>query len=69
MATEVKKTKKKKRITIKYKSDLKTYIRNQSKWKAARKWAEKRGMEFIILTEKELDIPTKSYKYKRNGNS
>jgi hypothetical protein len=40
---------------------------NQSKWKAARKWAEKRGMEFIILTEKELDIPSKSYKYKRNG--
>jgi len=41
---------------------------NQAKWKAARKWAEKRGMEFIILTEKELDIPQKSYKYKRNGN-
>jgi len=42
---------------------------NQAKWKAARKWAEKRGMEFVILTEKELDIPTKSYKYKRNGNN
>jgi hypothetical protein len=40
---------------------------NQAKWKAARKWAEKRGMEFVILTEKELDIPSKSYKYKRNG--
>jgi hypothetical protein len=42
---------------------------NQSKWKAARKWAEKRGMEFVVLTEKELDIPSKSYKYKRNGTS
>jgi hypothetical protein len=26
-------------------------------------------MEFVILTEKELDIPSKSYKYKRNGNT
>jgi hypothetical protein len=66
-ASQCKPPKKRKKITIKYKSDLKTYIRNQSKWKAARKWAEKRGMEFVILTEKELDIPSKSYKYKRNG--
>jgi hypothetical protein len=42
---------------------------NQSKFKAARKWAEKRGMEFIILTEKELDIPKNPYKYKKHGNS
>ena len=61
--------KKRNKITIKYKNDLKTYICNQSKWKAARKWAEKRGMEFVILTEKELDIPSKSYKYKRNGSN
>ena len=42
---------------------------NQSKFKAARKWAEKRGMQFVILTEKELDIPSRPYKYKKNGNT
>ena len=68
-ASQCKPPKRKKRISIKYKNDLRTYIRNQSKWKTARKWAEKRGMEFVILTEKELDIPQKSYKYKRNGIS
>lgn len=46
----------KKRITNKYKNDLRAYIRNQSKWKAARKWADNRGWEFVVLTEKELDI-------------
>ena len=35
---------------------------NQAKWKAARKWAEKRDMEFIILTEKELGIKTKKHR-------
>ena len=67
--SQCKPPKKRKRISIKYKNDLKRFIMNQAKWKAARKWAEKRGMEFIILTEKELDIPSKSYKYKRNGNN
>jgi len=46
----------KKRISTKYKNDLRAYIRNQSKWKAARKWADNRGWEFVVLTEKELDI-------------
>ena len=32
---------------------------NQAKFKAARKWADKRGWEFIILTEKDLGIKTK----------
>jgi len=47
---------KKKRISLKYKHELRAYIRNQSKWKAAKKWAENRGWIFLVLTEKELDI-------------
>ena len=35
---------------------------NQAKWKAARKWAENRGWEFVIITEKELGIKTKKSK-------
>lgn len=67
-ASQCRPPKQRKRISTKYKNDLKRFITNQSKWKAARKWAEKRGMEFVILTEKELDIPKNPYKYKNNGN-
>ena len=31
-----------------------TYIKNKAKWDAAEKWAKKKGIEFKILTEKEL---------------
>jgi len=48
--------KKPKRVSSKYRNELKAYVRNQSKWKAARKWAEKRDWEFIVITEKELGI-------------
>lgn len=68
-ASQTRPPKQRKRVSVKYKNDLKRYMTNQSKWKAARKWAEKRGMQFVILTEKELDIPRKSYKYNKNGNS
>ena len=66
-ASQCRPPKQRKRISTKYKNDLKRFIMNQSKWKAARKWAEKRGMEFVILTEKELDIPKNPYKYSKNG--
>jgi hypothetical protein len=33
-----------------------TWITNQAKWEAAKKWADKKGCQFIILTEKELGI-------------
>jgi hypothetical protein len=33
-----------------------TWITNQAKWEAAKKWAKNKGYEFIILTEKELGI-------------
>jgi len=32
------------------------WAKNQSKWLAAREWATKHGMEFILLTEKNLNI-------------
>lgn len=48
--------KKPKRASNKYKNSLRAYVRNQCKWKAARKWAEKRDWEFIVITEKELGI-------------
>ena len=31
-----------------------TYVINQCKWEAARKWCDKHGYKFLILTEKEL---------------
>ena len=44
--------KSKKKTTMIY--EQKTYIQNRAKWDAAEKWAKKRGIEFKILTEKEL---------------
>lgn len=32
------------------------YIKNTAKWDSARKWCEKRGFEFTILTEHQLNI-------------
>ena len=48
--------KKPSRRTAKYNNALKAYVTNQCKWRAARKWAEKRDWEFIVITEKELGI-------------
>ena len=47
-------SKKKKRKTILTEQTM--WVVNQSKWSAAREYANKRGWEFIILTEKELNI-------------
>lgn len=38
------------------------YIKNIAKWEAAKKWADKMGYEFSILTEKELGINKYDYK-------
>jgi hypothetical protein len=35
-----------------------TYVINQAKWEAAKKYADKRGWKFTILTEKDLNIKT-----------
>ena len=45
-----------KRKTAKYNNAIRTYIVNQSKWKAAKNYSEKRDWKFIIITEKELGI-------------
>ena len=48
--------KKPKRQTITYKNKIKTYVMNQAKWKAAKRYADKRDWEFVVITEKELGI-------------
>lgn len=44
----------KKKSTIIY--EQVTYAVNQAKWEAARKFANKKNMKFIILTENELNV-------------
>jgi hypothetical protein len=43
-----------KRITESYMSSVYTYLVDQAKWKSAKEFAKNSGMEFIVLTEKEL---------------
>ena len=45
-----------KRKTAKYKADCLTYLVNQAKWKYARKWCKARGLSFVVLTEKDLNV-------------
>ena len=45
-----------KRQTKKYITEVKTFGVNQAKWKAAREYCKDRNMEFLILTEKELNV-------------
>lgn len=45
----------KKRGTVLYENLM--WAKNQSKWKAAEEYATKKGMKFIILTEKYLTTP------------
>ena len=48
-----------KRKTKSWANAVMTYAVNQAKWKAARRWCEDRGMNFRIVTEKELGITYK----------
>jgi|TARA_E500000318_G_C3514867_1_gene193905 hypothetical protein len=50
-------SKNKKSTTMLY--EQKTYVQNVAKWKAASKWADKKGYKFLIVTEKELNIKWK----------
>lgn len=43
--------KKKKKTLLK---EQLTYVENQSKWEAATKYCEKKGWDFVILSEKDL---------------
>lgn len=40
--------------TKRYLTEVETFVKNQSKWKAAEKFADERNMKFLILTEKDL---------------
>jgi hypothetical protein len=42
--------------TARYITESQTFVKNQSKWKAAKEYARKRGAEFVVITEKELGI-------------
>lgn len=42
--------------TKRYLTESLTFMKNQSKWAAARNYAQDRGWEFVILTEKELGL-------------
>lgn len=44
----------KSRITKKFLNETTTYAVNQAKWEAAKKYCEKRGIEFKIITERNL---------------
>jgi hypothetical protein len=42
--------------TKRYLEESFNFIKNQSKWKAAKAYAKDRGWEFIIITEHELGL-------------
>jgi len=42
--------------TKRFLAEAQTYLVNQAKWQYARDYAERRGWEFIIITERELGI-------------
>jgi len=46
--------KKPKRVTNSYKQKVMTWITNECKWNEAKNWCSKKGIEFIVLTEKNL---------------
>ena len=47
---------KSKRKTQKFLAEASTYLVNQAKWEYAKKHAQARGWEFIVLTEHDLGI-------------
>ena len=44
------------RKTKNYINELATYSVNTSKWAAAEQWCQRQGMEFLILTERHLNV-------------
>jgi hypothetical protein len=53
---QTKEPKKQKRMTKSYIYEVTEYIKNQSKWQAAREYCDDHGMQFKIITETELKI-------------
>jgi hypothetical protein len=58
-SSQVTPPKKQKRKTKRYINEMKTWVINDAKWKAAKAYAENRGWIWTILTEKELKIGKK----------
>jgi hypothetical protein len=52
--SQTKKPKSQKIITESYKNTCLTWLVNQAKWKAAKEFAKKQGIDFILMTEKDL---------------
>lgn len=54
---------------VRYIEECKTFIKNMSKWKYAKRWAQENGMKFQIWTERDLQklginlITSKKFKY------
>jgi len=46
--------KKPKRLTEAYNNKVATWITNQSKWRAATKFAKQRGYDFVVLSDRDL---------------
>lgn len=44
------------RKTKRYLTEAMTFVKNQSKWQAAKQYCADRGWEFMIITEKELGL-------------
>lgn len=44
------------RRTQRYLTEAMTFVKNQSKWEAAKQYCADRGWEFMIITEKELGL-------------
>jgi len=53
----------------KYVAEVMTYAVNQKKWEAASAYARERGIEFLVLTERELDIPIRRTRRARKSAS
>jgi len=47
---------KRKKASKKYEQELATYLVNQAKWEAAKSYATKRNMEFLVLNENHLGV-------------
>lgn len=45
-----------KKVTARLINEVKTWSVNQAKWSAAREFCKDRGWDFLIMTEKELNI-------------
>lgn len=51
--------KKPKRLTESYAKSVDTFLVNQAKWEAAREFAKKHNIEFVVITEEQLFGKTK----------